>query len=435
MSKPNPTQLRQVFARHPHWQNVISITQTLKEHGFKAYLAGGAVRDALLGEPLHDFDVVTNAVPEDLEKLFDNALDIGKQFGIMMIPIGNDSGRAGHHRVEIATFRSDGAYLDGRHPASVIFSSAEEDAKRRDFTVNALFYDIEKDEVIDFVGGLDDLQAGLIRAVGDPALRFREDKLRLLRAIRFSAQLSFQIESETYRAICALASEILVVSRERITNEVERLAQARAISTGFAALIDSGLFRVLFKSLHFIDEDRMKQIFFRALTRLSGIGSLELVLALMLLIELHTYEQNIAKDDKKLLGLLETHLSLSRAAHNRIGILIKGVEALKNNPEECFMLLDSDDGPLLSELGFALEAVGLLPPHQMGNTLARYLEVADSNGRLPSPYINGNDLLVLGVPPTPRFGEILAEVYKQQLRGEIASRDDALAIAKKLAAK
>ncbi len=414
--------MREIFAKHPHWQQVISIVQKLNARGYVAFLAGGAVRDALLGRSMHDFDIVTDARPDDLGRLFPNALDIGKQFGIMMIPVDGGEKPAQHgDKIEIATFRSDGDYLDGRHPQSVSFSNAEEDAKRRDFTVNAIFFDIQNDRVIDYVDGLKDLKNGVVRAVGEPKKRFAEDKLRLLRAVRFSAQLGFQIDADTLRAIHELADEISVVSRERITAELERLAQSRRVAAGFSTLIDTRLFHAIFTTFQFVESKLLRQKFLEALSLLSGVGSLEMILSLMVVLE---QEHGAVQ-----LNLFE-HLALSRASRERVSFLVRGVETIKSGGEDALLILNTEDGPLLSEFGFTLESIGLLPQRRMADTLDRFLNLADSSGKLPRPFLSGDDLKNLGFKPGPKFGEILTELYRKQLRGEIQTREEALRAAK-----
>lgn len=193
--------------QHSQWPAVEEILQSLKLAGYECYLAGGCVRDALLGRPASDLDVATNATPEQIEKLFPKTIAVGKSFGVMrVLSRGSD--------IEVATFRKDGLYKDGRRPEDVSFSSPEEDAKRRDFTVNALFFDLSKEKVIDFVSGLEDLKQQTLRAVGDAFLRFEEDKLRILRALRFASQLGFVIESKTFQAIKISAPQVVQVSPE-----------------------------------------------------------------------------------------------------------------------------------------------------------------------------------------------------------------------------
>src|ERR1700678_3922236 len=178
------------------------IVAQLQRAGHTAYFAGGCVRDRLLGKEAKDYDIATSALPEQVQKLFPRVTDVaGKCFGVVRVMAGDES-------FEVATFRQDGPYKDGRHPESVRFATAEEDAQRRDFTINGLFYDPVAEKLIDYVGGEADLRAKVLRAIGVPADRFGEDQLRLLRAIRFAARLNFKIEPYTWEAICAMAPYI-----------------------------------------------------------------------------------------------------------------------------------------------------------------------------------------------------------------------------------
>ncbi|HEX4923157.1 MAG TPA: CCA tRNA nucleotidyltransferase, partial [Bdellovibrionales bacterium] len=179
--------LDEIFSSHPHWPAVETVCGTLARSGYEAWLAGGCVRDALLGRVPQDFDVATSAAPEQVEALFERAVAVGKAFGVIILPFEG-------FQIEVATFRKDGLYVDGRRPASVTFSSPREDAARRDFTVNALYYDVVNKRVVDYVNGERDLAAHVIRTVGSPHDRLSEDSLRLMRAVRFSAQLGFEIE-------------------------------------------------------------------------------------------------------------------------------------------------------------------------------------------------------------------------------------------------
>src|SRR5204862_7525566 len=192
------------------------IAARLRAAGHVAYFAGGCVRDLLRGEVPKDIDVATDARPEAVQKMFARTYAVGAHFGVIVVL---ENG----FQFEVATFRSDGAYLDGRRPTEVHFSSAAEDAARRDFTINGMFFDPEANEVIDFVGGRADLQAGLIRAIGDPGQRFGEDRLRLLRAVRFATVLGFEIEPMTWEAVVAQASSINEISVERIREELVRI--------------------------------------------------------------------------------------------------------------------------------------------------------------------------------------------------------------------
>lgn len=206
----------EIFSHHPHFRDAREVCYQLNQAGYQAYLAGGCVRDALLGHHSHDFDVATNARPEEIEELFPKSLPVGKQFGVVILPFAG-------FQVEVATFRLDGEYQDGRHPDQVTYSTPDEDARRRDFTVNALFYDLKEEKVIDFVGGIADLDRRVLRTVGDPQKRFAEDRLRILRAVRIASQLGFEIERETFQAVKDWAKEVCVVSQERVTAELKKM--------------------------------------------------------------------------------------------------------------------------------------------------------------------------------------------------------------------
>ena len=212
-------------------EQAISVVRQLQKAGFETYFAGGSVRDQLLGLESKDIDIATGATPEQVQKLFSRVTDLqGACFGVVRVLVDE-------YTFEVATFRRDGPYQDGRRPEYVEYTSAEEDARRRDFTINGLFYDPIADKLIDFVGGQADLEARLIRAIGDPVARFTEDKLRLLRAVRFAANLPrkdrkpFIIETNTWAAMCQLAPEIACVAVERVRDELDKIwAGARPAS-------------------------------------------------------------------------------------------------------------------------------------------------------------------------------------------------------------
>ena len=210
------------------------IVRRLRHAGFEAFWAGGCVRDALLGREPHDYDVATNATPDQIEALFPHTVPVGKQFGVIVVLEGG-------HQFQVATFRAEEDYQDGRRPGTVRFSHAREDAIRRDFTVNALFYDPITEQVHDWVGGEKDLRARLLRTVGSPDERFAEDHLRLLRAIRFAAQLGFDIEAQTMAAVQKHAEKIKLVSAERIRDELNKLFAPPHAARGLTLLHESGL--------------------------------------------------------------------------------------------------------------------------------------------------------------------------------------------------
>jgi len=212
-----------------------SVCRTLRGAGHQAYLVGGCVRDILLGREPADYDVATDATPDRVQSLFPQSLAVGAQFGVIIVTEGTE-------QVEVATFRSDVGYSDGRHPDRVVFSgSAREDVQRRDFTINALLLDPETNEVLDFVGGRDDLRAEIIRAIGRPAERFREDKLRMIRAVRFAARFRYAIEAATFSAIAKLAPDICQVSVERIRDDLTKILTEGAARRGFELLDETRL--------------------------------------------------------------------------------------------------------------------------------------------------------------------------------------------------
>ena len=217
------------------------VVRRLRKEGYQALFAGGCVRDRLLGCCAHDYDVVTDAVPEQVTKCFRRTLQIGAQFGVVMVLIGGD-------QVEVATFRTEGGYQDGRHPGHVEFASAVEDASRRDFTVNGMFFDPIEKKVLDFVKGQQDLEKGILRTIGNPDERFSEDYLRMLRAVRFAVKLDFKIEPATWASIQKHAAKITGISAERIAAELERILTHPNRGAGIHLLIESGLAKSIFKN-------------------------------------------------------------------------------------------------------------------------------------------------------------------------------------------
>jgi poly(A) polymerase len=212
-----------------------SICDTLQRNGYQAYLVGGCVRDLLLGREPTDYDVATDAVPDQVLRLFPESLKVGAEFGVVLVT-------QNVNKVEVATFRQDVGYSDGRHPDEVVFTNTiEEDVSRRDFTINGLAMRHDSDEVLDFVGGRADLLAHIVRAIGNPELRFTEDKLRMLRAVRFAARFGYAIEPNTFAAIRKLAPEIHSVSAERIHEELSKLLTEGAARPGFELLDETGL--------------------------------------------------------------------------------------------------------------------------------------------------------------------------------------------------
>ena len=246
-----------IFNQHIHWSEVKKIILALNKDGFTAYLAGGCVRDALLHRPPKDFDIATSAKPEEILQLFPNSNIQGKAFGVVVVSCSKG-------QVEIATFRKDGPYKDGRHPEYVEFLSDKEDSLRRDFTINALFYDLKTDKVIDYVNGIEDLQKKIIKTVGEPEKRFQEDHLRILRAIRFSVQLNFKIDTVTKETLFKMKDRLLEISRERIYEECVKILKTGEFQKAAFAFKELGLLRQFWKpseeqdwqfSSHFWNQD------------------------------------------------------------------------------------------------------------------------------------------------------------------------------------
>src|SRR5262252_2538906 len=225
----------------------VDVVRELRRHGFQSYLAGGCVRDMLLGHEPTDYDVTTDATPDQVMRIFPDTYAVGAQFGVVLVPVPKD-GRgfepaAPPHPIEVATFRNDGIYSDGRHPDQVQYSkSPEEDVQRRDFTINGLLMDpLENDRVLDFVGGRADLSAGIVRAIGEPERRFQEDKLRMLRAVRFATRFRYTIDPPTFAAIQKLAPMLHQVSRERVRDELTKMLTEGHARQAFELLDQSGL--------------------------------------------------------------------------------------------------------------------------------------------------------------------------------------------------
>jgi poly(A) polymerase len=223
-------------------QFALDVLQALRAAGFEAYWAGGCVRDLLLGGAPKDYDVATNATPEEVRKLFGRrrTLAVGAAFGVIVVV-----GPRGAGQVEVTTFRHDGRYSDGRHPDSVTFGTAEEDVRRRDFTINGMLYDPVAEQVLDYVGGQDDLRAKVIRAIGDPRQRFDEDKLRMLRAVRFAARFGFRLDDATRAAIVDMADQVTIVSAERIAQEMRAILTHPGRAKGMELCRQTGLLRVI----------------------------------------------------------------------------------------------------------------------------------------------------------------------------------------------
>lgn len=377
----------------------------LREAGFEALFAGGCVRDQLFGLEPDDFDVATSAHPDEVQKLFRRSLAIGASFGVIEV-LG-----AKPLKVQVATFRSDGPYADGRRPTAVHFSGAREDALRRDFTINGMFLDPVSGQVIDYVGGEADLRDRVLRAIGDPVVRFTEDRLRLLRAVRFAARFGLEMDLATWAAIQDMAGQVTTVSGERIAEELRKLLTHPSRARGAALLAESGLWSAIAPEPPPFDA--------------AGIERLEPVtfpVALAYLLD------GLAATG---VDAVAERLRLSNAECDRVRWLV----ARRSLPLESLPLHQLK--PLLAHDGIA-ELVGLWRATGCDRAAAfATAKLAEWPRAVLDPLalVTGEDLIARGLKPGPRFKEVLNEIRRAQLDGEIATRDDALAAVSRLAEK
>jgi len=423
-----------------------SICDTLIRNGFQALLAGGSVRDLLLGRTPADYDVTTNATPEEAMELFPESVAVGAQFGVILIP-------ADGHKVEVATFRSDAGYSDGRHPDKVIYAkSAEEDVQRRDFTVNGLLMRHDTGEILDFVGGRADLQAGIIRAIGEPGRRFEEDKLRMLRAVRFATRFGFEIEAETFRAIRKHVGMIHQVSAERIRDELTKLLTEGAAGNGFRLLDQSGLLEKVLPEIAAMKgveqppqyhpegdvwvhtclmldglstgssatlawgvllHDVGKPPTFRPISetgdRIRFDGHVEVGVKMA---EEICRRLRFSNDDtEQILALVKHHMRFAHVAQMKESTLRKFLRmpGFEEHLELHRMDCQSSHGDLTS-YKFVKEKIASIPPEKMR----------------PVPLLTGDDLIAAGYAPGPGFKEILSAVEDGQLESRLQSKDDAM---------
>lgn len=412
-------QIHELLHSHPHWAAVQAIYHRLSAAGYKAFLAGGCVRDALLGLEANDLDIATSATPDQIEQLFDKTVNVGKSFGVMRVILeGAD--------IEVATFRTDKEYKDGRRPEGVIFSSPEEDAKRRDFTINALFFDLASEQVLDFVHGQEDLQKQIIRTVGEAKFRFQEDHLRLLRAARFSAQLNFPVEEKTLLAMKSMAPAVKTVSGERIRDEMGKLFKAKNPGRGLKVMNESGLMKELFPfhtSEHqwpqsLIPQNQKTESWKAFALFLAKASGNDLVAALDLL-KLSSKDRRSIEDCIALWNkpqeFFNQRLGFKLQALGKPGIQW-GLQVAKTFADSKVSLLSSDALSISVVLSMTAQ-------HQVA--IGELFIQRDSFGEnLPKPFLNGDDLK--GKLQGEAIGRCLLEAYNLQLERQLKSRDEAL---------
>lgn len=402
----------------------VDVVRRLREAGFEALWAGGCVRDQLLGLTPKDYDVATSARPQQIRELFGHrrTLALGAAFGVITVLGPKPAGQ-----IEVATFRQDLGYSDGRRPDQVAFSTAAEDARRRDFTINGLFFDPLTDEVQDFVGGRADLEARVIRAIGEPLERFTEDKLRLLRAVRFAAKFDFHLEERTRSAIEQMASEVTVVSPERIAAEMRLMLMNARRAIAVRMLDEVGLLRVLFapwpdarSSLVPTLKNAEGQ---RALAVLERLNEPTFALALAALLA-EFVNGDVARN-------LCRQWKLSNRDGERCSWLVahqRDLVAASGRPWSQVQPLLVHPG--VEELLALHEAAGAIGPEDLA--FCRQWLAWPRAELDPAPLVNGDDLLRHGLPGGKHFQQLLEAARAAQLDGQIASRAEALALVDRL---
>jgi len=388
-------------------QAAIEVIGQLQQHGFQALLAGGCVRDMLLGRPAKDYDVATDALPADVIRLFRRTLKVGAKFGVVIVLIQGE-------QVEVATFRSEAGYEDGRHPTEVRFTSAAEDASRRDFTINGMFYDPLKEQVIDYVEGQADLARRIIRTIGDPQERFGEDYLRMLRAVRFSTGLGFAIEAGTYAAIGRNAASIVRISGERIAVELEGILVHPNRAAGTAMLLETGLAAAIFPGFTGASAGRAVAV----LKYLRKKVNFPLALA--------TFFAGFPTDFAT--EKCET-LKLSRRQDQHLEFLLSHRGRLLESEMSLAPLKKLLAKPYfwdLYELERAIQkAAGAKKGLASLCRLRRRIRNLGDVDVKPKPLLNGHDLMHLGAVPGPSLGQLAEELYIAQLEGEVQTKDQA----------
>ena len=411
------------FLKHDQRGFALEVVQRLRNAGFQALWAGGCVRDFLMGKSPKDYDVATNATPQDVIKLFGHrkTVAVGAAFGVVIViaPVHE-------HNVEVATFRNDGQYSDGRRPDQVVFSTAEEDAHRRDFTINGMFYDPISEVVHDYVGGQADLQLGLIRAIGNAHDRIREDKLRMLRAIRFAARLGYQIEAVTSQAVREQAGELLQVSQERITDELSKMLIHHARGAALYLCHQHGLLEKILEKLPLKTDWVLQLEYVQQITQQLPTGHLMLAWTIFfeaLLKPEHTSTLHV------FVGKLARHFKMSNDQHEEIAWLWANQYALERGKDCSLAELKTVLGhPHAQELLAWMElraARGELSS-QVVIFCQEYVHNTPREIMHPLPLLTGIDLIRLGMKPGPEFKAMLDKVRIAQLNEDIHTQAEAI---------
>ena len=420
-----------------------AVARRLGAAGHIAYFAGGCVRDIVRGVQPKDFDIATDARPEEVQNLFPRTYAVGAHFGVIVVL---EDGR----QFEIATFRSDEAYIDGRHPTTVRFSSPEEDAKRRDFTINGMFFDPVREEVIDFVGGRIDLEAKLVRAIGDPAQRFGEDRLRMLRAVRFATALDYKIDNQTWEALVRTAPTIREIAAERIRDELVRIFVSPNRLRGWDLLDSSGLMRVILPEIETLKGCAQPKQFHPEgdvfkhtrlmIQQLPERVSIPLVFAVIFhdvakpVTAAVDHTGRIRFNEHDRIGAQMTEEILRRLRFSGVEIdavveMVRQHMVFKDTPKMRVAKLKR----FMARPTFAdeleLHRVDCESSHRILDNYQFLLHKGEEFANepiIPPPLVRGDDLIALGFKPGPKFGEILEAIETRQLEGVVHTREEAL---------
>lgn len=421
------------------------VTQ-LKNAGYKAFCVGGCTRDMLMNVPPKEYDITTSATPEEVSDIFSHTIPVGVSFGVILVLIG-------HYRFEVATFRKDEGYSDSRHPDYVTYSTdEEEDVLRRDFTINGMLYDPVGEEAIDYVGGLDDIRDGIIRTIGIPYQRFDEDKLRLMRAVRFASRYGFAIERDTYGALRELAPQINLVSAERIRDELLKIITQRNPGDGLGLLRDTGLLRYILPEvdiMHGVEQPpefhpegdvftHTRLVLDKIYENTGGLASPELAMG-GLLHDVGKPPTFSVSDRIRFNGHDKLGADMSREICRRLKFSNKQIELIyelvrdhlkfkdvfymKKSTLKRFIGMPDFDEHMVLHLADCLASHGSTEAYDF--VMKKFEELKDEEIK-PEPLLGGKELIEMGYSPGPLFKEILNLVEEAQLEGEITSRSEAL---------
>ena len=422
------------------------VADTLQAAGERTLLAGGAVRDHLLGRAPKDFDLASSATPERVAELFPRTVMVGAQFGVSRVIETGDDGV--DDEVEVVRFRADLEYEDGRHPVGVVFSSEAEDAKRRDFTVNGLFYDLATNEVLDYVGGYRDLGERVLRAIGDARARYREDRLRMLRAVRFATVLGFELETETWNAIVEEASAITEVSAERIRDELQKTLMHPRRELGYFLLSDSGLMQHILPEVEamrgveqppeFHPEGDVHRHVGLVLSELRDPGFTVVMGALLHDIgKPPTFEildrirfNGHDRVGSEMADEVCRRLRFSKREREEVVYMVRrhmiwpAVSEMRVSTRK--RLFEEPGFPQLLQLGYA-DCRGSHGDTGVCERAEELYEAYLEEGPPVEPLLGGRDLIALGMTPGPQMGDLLREVEDLRREGEFDDREGAIA--------